>query len=67
MLRGNHECKAIAMIYGLATQCKERLGDDIEKSDSIFEAFMEMFSYMPMGAVYTTPKEKILCIHGCID
>lgn len=26
-----------------------------------------MFQYMPIAAVVTTPKEKILCVHGCID
>ncbi|KAL7722259.1 Serine/threonine-protein phosphatase [Entamoeba marina] len=60
MLRGNHECKEVATIYGLKEECK-RFGDDQEK---IFAAFNEVFDWLPIIA---TINKKICCIHAGIS
>ncbi|KAL7719487.1 Serine/threonine-protein phosphatase [Entamoeba marina] len=60
MLRGNHECKEVATIYGLKEECK-RFGDDQEK---VFNAFNEVFDWLPIIA---TVNKKICCVHAGIS
>ena len=63
LIRGHHEDKNINAFYGLGNECKERLKDDINNNNSIFNLINQVFDYLPFGVLvdgYT------LLVHGGI-
>lgn len=63
LLRGNHEDKWINNAFGFAEECVERLGEDIDDPESVFQTINAMFEWLPLAAVI---EDKILCLHGGI-
>ena len=63
LIRGHHEDKAINELYGLGTECTERLNDDINKNDSIFNLINQAFDYLPFGVLVDG---STLLVHGGI-
>ena len=57
LVRGNHEFRSVCSSYGFR--------DDVlnEYQPSVFNSFVEAFSYMPLAAVVDG---KIFCVHGGI-
>ena len=63
LIRGHHEDKNINELYGLGQECKERLNDDINKENSIFNLINKVFDYLPFGVIVDG---TTLLIHGGI-
>ncbi len=63
LLRGNHEDKSINNIFGFSEECAERLSDEVEDPDSVFETMNRFFNWLPLAA---TIDDKIVCLHGGI-
>ena len=63
LIRGHHEDKSINEFYGLGTECIERLNDDINKKDSIFNIINQAFDYLPFGVLVDG---STLLVHGGI-
>ena len=63
LIRGHHEDKNINEQYGLGQECKERLNDDINKKNSIFNLINKVFDYLPFGILVDG---STLLIHGGI-
>ena len=63
LIRGHHEDKNINELYGLGQECKERLNDDINKENSIFNLINKVFDYLPFGVIIDG---TTLLIHGGI-
>jgi len=63
LLRGNHEDKVINAAFGFSEECAERLGEDIEDPNSVFEALNKMFCWLPLAALID---DRIFCLHGGI-
>ena len=63
LIRGHHEDKNINEFYGLGKECKERLNDDINKENSIFNLINKVFDYLPFGVIVDG---TTLLIHGGI-
>jgi serine/threonine-protein phosphatase PP1 catalytic subunit len=57
LIRGNHETREMAEIYGFAGECTSKT------THQIFGEFCDMFAYLPIAAVISS---RILCIHGGI-
>ena len=64
LIRGNQEDLEISKIYGLAEECKEKLKEDINQPNSIFQRLCTLFEYLPLAAVVNN---QILCIHSGIS
>lgn len=58
IIRGNHEFDALASQYGFLSELQE-----VYRDTSIYDTFIEVFSFMPFSAVID---ETILCVHGGI-
>jgi diadenosine tetraphosphatase ApaH/serine/threonine PP2A family protein phosphatase len=58
LIRGNHELQRVASNYGFRS---ELLGSDYP--ESVFDAFCEVFAWMPVAAVV---QNAFLCVHGGI-
>jgi protein phosphatase len=56
LLRGNHEFQSICSTSGFLTEIQT-----LFKNVKIFKNFLDVFSYLPFGALI---QNKILCIHG---
>ena len=63
VIRGNHEFESVCISGGFFTEIKQKYGD---KSINVFSAFMNTFSYLPIGATITNDNKRILCVHGGI-
>ena len=63
LLRGNQEDLEISKLYGLADECKEKLKEDINQPNSIFQQLCNLFEYLPLAAVVNN---QIFCVHSGI-
>jgi len=68
LLRGNHEDRNVNRYLGLGEECTNRLGDNIDDTNSVFQKLNDMFEYMPLGAFINDKQtsNKIFCVHGGI-
>ena len=64
LLRGNQEDIEISKLYGLADECKEKLKEDINQPNSIFQQLCNLFEYLPLAAVINN---QIFCAHSGIS
>ena len=64
LLRGNQEDLEISKLYGLAEECKEKLKEDINQPNSIFNQLCNLFEYLPLAAVVNN---QIFCCHNGIS
>ena len=64
LLRGNQEDIEISKLYGLADECKEKLKEDINQPNSIFQQLCNLFEYLPLAAVINN---QIFCSHSGIS
>ena len=64
LLRGNQEDLEISKLYGLAEECKEKLKEDINQPNSIFQRLCSLFEYLPLAAVINN---QIFCAHSGIS
>ena len=64
LLRGNQEDLEISKLYGLADECKEKLKEDINQTNSIFQQLCNLFEYLPLAAVINN---QIFCCHNGIS
>jgi len=66
LLRGNHEDAGVNKYLGFGQECKERLGEDINDPNSVFQKINELFDMMPLGAVINDKptNTKIFCVHA---
>ena len=64
LLRGNQEDLEISKLYGLAEECKEKLKEDINQPNSIFQKLCSLFEYLPLAAIVNN---QIMCIHSGIS
>ena len=64
LLRGNQEDIEISKLYGLADECKEKLKEDINQQNSIFQQLCNLFEYLPLAAVINN---QIFCAHSGIS
>lgn len=63
LLRGNHEDKWINNAFGFAEECGNRLGEEPNEPDSVFQKINEVFDWLPLAAVID---DRIVCLHGGI-
>ena len=64
MLRGSHDDKEICKALGLADECAIKLGDNPDSKDSIFNALVDLFNYLPVVAIV---KDSVYCVHSGIS
>ena len=63
LLRGNHEDKWINNAFGFAEECMDRLHEDVDELDSVFQKVNDVFEWLPLAAII---ENKIICLHGGI-
>ena len=64
LLRGNQEDLEVSKLYGLAEECQEKLKEDINQPNSIFQKLCVLFEYLPLAAIVNN---QIICIHSGIS
>ena len=57
LVRGNHEFRSVCSSYGFRDDCLN------EYAPTVFNHFVEAFSYMPLAAIVD---DRIFCVHGGI-
>ena len=62
MLRGNHECPEVNILYGLMGECESRYGE--AEGRLVFGKINDVLCALPLCAVVN---EKIFCVHGGIS
>lgn len=63
LIRGHHEDKKMARIFGLGDECFTKFKEDIDDKESVFQKLCELFEVMPVAAEL---EQEILCVHGGI-
>lgn len=63
LLRGSHEDRKINIKAGLGDECIERLGDNIEDPESVFQKLNDMFEYLPLSCQIGS---KLFAVHAGI-
>ncbi|KAG7396043.1 hypothetical protein PHYBOEH_002866 [Phytophthora boehmeriae] len=58
LLRGNHECESISSFYGFRNECRIKYGI------SAYYHFLSCFQAMPVVAILSTSRGRIMCVHG---
>lgn len=61
ILRGNQEDIEISKFYGLGDECKEKLKENINEPNSIFQQICNLFEYFPLVAIINN---QIACVHS---
>lgn len=61
ILRGNHECPDVNVLYGLNSECEARFGNNAKL---VFNKINEVLCVLPLCAIIN---EKIFCVHGGIS
>lgn len=51
LLRGNHEDRHVNRYLGFGQECAERLSENIDDPNSVFQKVNNLFEWMPLGAV----------------
>ena len=53
---------------GFGQECAERLSENIDDPNSVFQKVNNLFEWMPLGAVIADKmtQNRILCVHGGI-
>jgi diadenosine tetraphosphatase ApaH/serine/threonine PP2A family protein phosphatase len=58
MIRGNHECRLLTTHFNFRKEC-------LKKYDvGVYDAIMDAFDALPLGAIVTCDEERFLCLHG---
>ena len=63
LLRGNQEDLEVSRCYGLGEECKEKLKENINDPNSIFQKLCNLFEYLPLVAIVNN---QIACMHSGI-
>lgn len=63
MLRGNHEDRLINKTFGFSHQCLQKLKENPEAYNSVFNKINDCFDWLPLVAVID---DQIICVHGGI-
>lgn len=63
ILRGSLEDMEMSKYYGLAEECKEKFGEDIDSPNSVFQHICNLFDFLPLVAVINN---QIICLHSGI-
>ena len=63
LLRGSHEDRKINYEAGLGDECRNRLDENIDDPESVFQKLNDLFEYMPLAC---SIGNKIFACHAGI-